>query len=309
MKKTTLTIGVPAYNEELNIEEFLVSLLDQKLKKTILKEILVYSDASSDNTNKIVAKLAKKYPVIKLIKGTSRKGKYFRVNELFTRSKTDVLVILDADIAMEGNHFLEKLVTALIADKKALMVAAHVDLVRPKGFIAKVLYTTFVIGDYMRFSVPGYDIAPNFHGAATAYRNTFIKTLSIPTNTTDPHLYIYLAAKKRNGFRYCRNAVILQNAPITVHDVKQLMHRSIGKEDAVLEKMFGHEMIKEVHRIPRRAKVQGVLTSFLQEPFFTPLALLVSFYLGRMVHIKNIDKSPIWEINKSTKKPIHYVKK
>src|SRR5882757_1314182 len=102
MKKITLTIGIPAFNEEKNIENFLLSLFKQKLQKVKLDKILVYSDCSSDKTNEIVKKLSKKYPIIMLIEGKSRKGKYFRVNQMFALNKSDVLILLDADIALVG---------------------------------------------------------------------------------------------------------------------------------------------------------------------------------------------------------------
>jgi len=308
MKKTTVTIGIPAYNEELNIEGFLRSIFTQKLNALILEEVLVYSDCSTDKTNEIVLKLAKKYPKIKLIQGKSNKGKYRRVNELFHRNKSEVIVILDADIAMEKNDFLEKLVHMLVVDKKAVMIAAHIKLVKPGRFIAKIIHASFVFGDLMRLSVPGYDIAPNFHGAATVYRGSFAKNISIPTNASDPHLYIYLSARKQNGFRYCLQSTILQYAPSTVADVKQLMQRSIGKDDPVLEDIFGKEIIEEVHFIPQRAKFIAIWKSFRIQPLYTIPAMMVSFYLGRIVKPGKIDTSPVWKINKSTKKPFSYAK-
>src|SRR6266567_1694371 len=119
MKKTTLTIGIPAYNEEQNIEGFLRSLFEQKLHAVTLEEVLVYSDSSTDKTNTIVHKLKKTYPKIKLIQGKSKKGKYRRVNELFHKNKSEALVILDADIALEKDDFLETLINTFISDKKA----------------------------------------------------------------------------------------------------------------------------------------------------------------------------------------------
>ncbi len=308
MKKTTLTIGIPAYNEEQNIEGFLRSLFEQKLHAVTLEEVLVYSDSSTDKTNTIVHKLKKTYPKIKLIQGKSNKGKYRRVNELFHKNKSEALVILDADIALEKDDFLETLINTFISDKKALMVAANVKLVQPEGLIARIIHANFVFGDLMRLSVPGYDIAPNFHGAATVYRGSFSKTISIPTTVSDPHLYIYLTAKKQNGFRYCPQASVLQYAPTTIADVKQLMQRSIGKNDPVLETIFGKEMIEQVHVVPRKAKFIAVWKSFLIQPLYTPLAIMISFYLGHMVKPAKVDKSPIWKINKSTKKPFTYAK-
>ena len=308
MKKTTVTIGIPTYNEEQNIENILRSLMQQQTDTVSLQEIIVNSDASSDKTNAIVKRLNKKYRIITLIENKERKGKYFRVNQLFHKTKSDVLVILDADIALKGDKFLETLVTSLMADKKAVMTAAHVELIRPDGFFAKVMDTTFVFGDFMRLSVPGYDIAANFHGAATAYKKSFIQKVNIPTNLSDPHVYIYYMARKVKGFRYCMDAVILQNPAVTMKDIRQLMQRSIGKEDKELKKIFGKKMIHDANIIPKKAKIKGLIKCFLWQPFYTPLAVVMNYYFAKFARPEKVDKSPIWEINSSTKKPIIYAK-
>lgn len=308
MKKITVTVGIPAYNEEQNIEAFLRSIIAQKLQRVVLKKIFVYSDASSDRTNTIINKLTKTYPIITLIKGTARKGKYFRVNELFHRNTSDILIILDADIALDGNFFIETLATALDADPEALLGVAHNILLPSDGFIARILYAHFSLWDFIRTSSPRIDIAENYYGSATAYRKSFTSSVNIPSSISDPHFFIFLSAKKRNGFRYYMQAKILQYPPSTISDMKKLLNRSIGKRDKTLEKMFGKQLIQESLFIPTRAKIIGVWKCFLWNPLYTPLAILISFYLGRMVHPKNVDNSPLWEINKSTKKPMAYVK-
>ena len=309
MKKTTISIGIPAYNEEQNIELFLRSIFKQNFKKIELKEIIVNSDASSDRTNEIVQKLCKTYPVIKLNRGTERKGKYFRVNELFKKVNSDILIILDADIAFGNTLFLETIVNSLISNKEAVMMAANITLIRPQKFFPKILHTTFILGDMMRLSVPGYDIAANFHGAATAYKKSFIKKTYIPSKLSDPHLYIYLAAKKQNGFSYCPEAVILQIPPSTMQDVRHLMKRSIGKRDSRLEKLFGRKMLEETNTISIRYKLIGLWKCFLMYPLYTPLAVIMNYYLARIAVHEKKDSSPIWDVNTSTKKAISYAKR
>lgn len=308
MKKTTITIGIPAFNEEQNIEAILRSILAQKVNTVIIENIYVYSDASTDKTNEIVNKIRRKYSSITLIVGKTRKGKYFRVNELFKMNKSDILVIFDADIAIVGNKFIETITKALVSDEDALLVAAHNIFIYPTDFIARVLYAHFILWDYIQLSVPTGDIAPLYSGTATAYRKEFASSVIIPENVIDPHFYIYLAAKKRNGFRYCRDADILQYLPATIADMKKLMNRSIGKKDEALEKIFGEKLIQDSLVIPTRSKIIGILKCFLAYPLYTPFAILVSFYLGRISRPGKVDKTPIWEINQSTKKPIIYAK-
>ena len=283
--KITLTIGVPAFNEEQNIELLLRSILEQKLVNFVLEKILVNSDDSTDKTNDIVKKLAKDHKVISLIENKSRKGKYFRVNELFQKNKSEVIIILDADIALVGDQFCETLACALVSDPKAQMMVAHNVLIRPQGFIAKVLHTHFMLMDYIRLSAPNFQTADNFYGSATAYRGDFARSLHIPTNLLDPHFYIYLSAKKVDGFRYCLNAKILQYPPGTIKDLKKLLNRTIGKRDKELEKKFGIELIDQAHYMTTKAKIKGTIKCFFWQPFYTPLAILLSIYIGRFMKL------------------------
>ncbi|HWY79087.1 MAG TPA: glycosyltransferase family A protein [Candidatus Sulfotelmatobacter sp.] len=308
MKKTTVTIGIPAYNEERNIEILLRSIIDQKLHNVIIKEILVYSDASTDNTNLVVNNLKKICPLLKLKMGKSRRGKYFRVNELFRQNTSDILIVLDADIALVGNRFIENFVKEANANPYASMVVAHNILIRPKGLVAELLYSHLLLWDFIRLSIPNYDSVENYFGTATAYRRNFARSIVIPATVTDPHMYIYLVAKKRGGFRYSFAVEVLQNSLTTFQDMKKLIHRSIGKKDRVLENLFGEEMIYHAQHVSIQTKIIGTLKYIIHYPLYTPFAVLLSFYLGRLAQKEKTSVSPIWEINLSTKIPIPYAK-
>ncbi|HZE86811.1 MAG TPA: glycosyltransferase family 2 protein [Methylomirabilota bacterium] len=305
--ETTVTIGIPAYNEEQNIDNLLQSLLLQKHADFAIQEILVVSDCSNDNTDKIVQKFSQKYPFIKLIQGKNRKGKYFRVNQIFKSCKSDVLIVLDADIALVGKNFIQKLTHTLITDPKAQLVSAHNILLQPKDLIGKVIHANFVLWDFVRQSIPYYDHAANFYGSATAYRGTFARSMTIPDTLSDPHLYIYLSAKKLNGFRYCREAEVLQWPLSTLEDLDKFLNRTIGKKDKMLEKMFDVK-IEDVYYFPRRYKFLGLLKALLRYPFYTPLALLLSFSIAKRKLPQKKTNSPIWDITLSSKKPITYAK-
>lgn len=308
MKKTSITIGIPAYNEEQNIQNLIESIFKQDLKNVSLERILVNSDASTDKTNKIVTNLAQKYREVQLLKNKNRKGKYFRVNELFQKNKSDIIIILDADIALVGDKLIENLTNALLADKKAVMMVAHNVLIRPQGFVAKVLHTHFMLWDFIRLNEKNLDTPDNFYGSATAYDGNFARSLHIPDNLLDPHFYIYLSARKIHGFRYNRKTEVLQYAPATINDLKKLLKRTIGKRDKKLEKIFGKEAVIKSHGPSTSAKFIGTLRCFLWQPFYTPLAVLLGIYIGKFMHCEETNKSPIWDINTSTKKAIPYAK-
>jgi len=90
-------------------------------------------------------------------------------------------------------------------------------------------------------------------------------------------------------------------------DLKKFLNRSIGKKDTVLEKMFGVK-IEDIYYFPRRNKLIGLFRTFLWQPFYTPLAIMLSFYIAKFMPLGKSTNSPIWDITISSKKPIQYEK-
>lgn len=298
----SVSIGIPAYNEAANISNLLQSLLLQKQKGFIVSEIIVNSDASADKTVTIVNKLQKKHPIITVINNKKRRGKYFRVNQLLHQFKGDILILLDADIVPVGDNFISKLVKEITSNPQAKMVAAHNILLRPRSFVGKAICANFTLWDFIRLSIPKYEHAANFYGTATAFPGNFAHSITIPSNLTDPHLYLYLIANKKNGFRYCREAEVLQNSITNISDYIKFYRRTIGKKDKNLEKLFGIKT-EEVYYFPFQYKLLGLSKAFLSQPFYTLLGIVLGRYAEKKAASK-INKLPIWNITTSSKKSL-----
>jgi glycosyltransferase involved in cell wall biosynthesis len=301
IKKWSVSVGIPAYNEESTIVALLIDVFSQKRRNFFLEQVIVYSDNGTDNTAKIVTELRKKHPELVLIKGRIRKGKYVRVNQLLNRCKSDMMLILDADIAIVGDNFIEKLITVLKKDKQSVMVSTCNTLLRPKTFIGKLLHTHFVVWEFVRLSLPNHNNAANFYGTATAYRGSFARGLIIPSTISDPHLFLYLSANKINGFRYCPDAKVLQWPIMTIKDFKKLLQRSIGKKDPEIERIF-QVKTDEIYYFPLRYKMIGFLKALWWQPFYTPLAFLVITILVKFCLAGEANISSVWDITESTKK-------
>ncbi|MFX1296280.1 MAG: glycosyltransferase [Promethearchaeota archaeon] len=98
-KDITVTVGIPAYNEERNIGILLQNLISQELSAPFkLERIFVVASGCRDNTRQIVETLKKKYNVIDLIWEDERTGKASALNRIFKRAKTDILVLMGADV-------------------------------------------------------------------------------------------------------------------------------------------------------------------------------------------------------------------
>lgn len=305
MNNLSVSVAIPAYNEEVNIENLLIKLIAQNRKNFQLEQITVYSDGSTDLTNTIVKKISKKNPLIRLHASKLRKGKIFQLNKIFNSCNTDIVFVLDGDIKIIGNNFLSQIITEFKKRKSVSMIVAHQTPLRPDNFIGKLLFANFILWDYIRFSVPNYDHVQNFYGAATAYRRDFARSLHIPHDAVEERAYIYLMAKKIKGFYYCRNAEIVYWPVTTLSDFLKLSKRSFGLDHPFLAKKFSSEY-KKVYIIPWKYKILGILKSFYNQPFYTIPALILSIFLSNFVRKTEKCYTSLWEIAISSKKPYVY---
>lgn len=99
-----VTVIMPAFNAVEFIEKALISITQQNIQKTL--EILVVDDGSTDGTVAIVQGMARKYPSIRLIKNSRRKGPSGARNEGLLAARGQYIAFLDADDEFLPNHLL-----------------------------------------------------------------------------------------------------------------------------------------------------------------------------------------------------------
>jgi len=93
----TLSIIIPAYNEAGNIELALDDLLDI-LKDDLNKvEILVFNDASTDNTGEIADDYASRYPCIKVIHNNPNKGLGYNYRKGIEMATMNYIMLIPGD--------------------------------------------------------------------------------------------------------------------------------------------------------------------------------------------------------------------
>ena len=106
-----LSIIIPVYNEEKDIENF-IKFLKNKIYKNF--EIIIVDDGSTDNTKKII----KKYKEMKLIVG-GHKGPGFSRNLGAKNAQGEILIFIDADMTFDKNY-LKNLIKPILEDKKII---------------------------------------------------------------------------------------------------------------------------------------------------------------------------------------------
>jgi glycosyltransferase involved in cell wall biosynthesis len=135
-RRSTVTVGIPAYDEEANIGELLKVLFRQKKDNFNLNEIIVVSDGSNDNTEAIVESFKERR--VRLFKNEHRQGQNSSQNLIVSETESDYLLLLEADILPETEYYISKLVS-FAQEKSADVVQGLPKPLTPKTFVESVL--------------------------------------------------------------------------------------------------------------------------------------------------------------------------
>ncbi|OQX82462.1 MAG: hypothetical protein B6D53_04575 [Candidatus Omnitrophica bacterium 4484_49] len=121
-------IIIPCYNEEENIEECIRRIPD--LGKPT--QIIVVDDGSRDGTSYRVKKLKSHFPNLTLLRHIPNKGKGVAVQRGFDFADADVLIILDADMAVIPEE-IPRFIHALHSEKARVINGSRFLLPMEKG--------------------------------------------------------------------------------------------------------------------------------------------------------------------------------
>lgn len=107
----TLSIIIPAYNEEKTIAELLQRVLDANLGEGIDRELIVVNDCSTDSTGRIVQSFIAAHPQapITYLVHDRNQGKGMAVRTGIQAVTGDYVVMQDADLELDPNDFARML--------------------------------------------------------------------------------------------------------------------------------------------------------------------------------------------------------
>src|SRR5947209_6505819 len=119
-KPCTISVGIPAHNEESSIRNVLQSILDQQENNFVLKEVIVISDGSTDKTVEKAKAISDRR--ITIIDDKKRKGKSARLNQICTKCTGDILILCDADIIIDNNKLFSIIIDQIDITKAGVAV-------------------------------------------------------------------------------------------------------------------------------------------------------------------------------------------
>lgn len=297
-KVPSIAVGIPAYNESANIVNLIQSIMSQVREGYYIKEIIINSDGSEDNTIQLVNDFAKLDKRIRIINNKERKGKAHRLNEIYKIHESDFLLTLDADIMLGRTDVISKMVKTF-KDKDALVSAANFVPIKSHKFIGQIMYSNNILWNYTRESLNNGDHIANLYGGASMLRKDFSKTISYPEKITCDEEFLYIKAKEKNGFRFAKDAIILFKAPESIKEILLQGNRFYNERKMLID-IFG-EKILSLHDIPIKIKMNAIFKTLLSGEFLILIAILMNVFLRVIPFEDDLNKNGMWKMAQSTK--------
>ncbi len=140
-----ISVIVPAYNEERNLERCVLSVINADYPKNKI-EIIIVDDGSTDRTYEIAKKLERKYPKIIKVYKKKNSGKADSVNKGIEKAAGEIIATLDADSYITPKA-IEKMLP-YFKEERVMAVTAAVKAGNREGILEKLqaveyIYTLF----------------------------------------------------------------------------------------------------------------------------------------------------------------------
>lgn len=300
MKKPRVTIGIPAYNAEDNIKPLLSALLRQ-IKSEQGREIIVYSDCSRDKT---VARARKiKSDKIRVIEAKRRGGFSLGVKTIFEIFKTDILVLLNDDIKITDEHFIEKLIKPFQGNPRVGLVSGNPRPLKARNFIEEAIISSVNAYKKASYKIKNGDNNFTCDGKILGLSKAFAKSLTFPKDmaamgNVDAYLYFSCLA---NGFRYInsKEAIAYYRCPSSFGDYLSLTIRN-NSNFYLLRKTFGKLVDKEYEK-PIFIFTWSLLTEFIKNPLGCLFIFLMRFYINLKAKMAANQFNKTWEVVRTSK--------
>jgi poly-beta-1,6-N-acetyl-D-glucosamine synthase len=294
--KPTVTIGIPAYNEEANISHLLIDLLEQKERSYELKAIIVVCDGSTDRTEHEA--LSVQSEKLTIISFASRQGIARAQNEIFKRADTDICVLFDADVRLENQNTLQQLLVPIISGNAAFTSGSMLETL-PETFLEKVLWVSMRLKDTIFSSWRKGDNIYTCNGKIRAFSRELYKQLHFPYSLgEDAYSYLF-AVYNKFIYRYVPQAKVIYKLPDTLSDHAGQSLRFLESKERYIT-AFGSDFVKREYAIPLHLYAFAFIKMFIRNP------VLLSYYLYLKLRIRfskefHAQDYELWSVATSSK--------
>jgi len=287
-RQTVLTVDVviPAFNEGSCIEGILHDVtVAQQHDWFQIQNIYVISDASGDETDDIVKRIATRDRRVKLISKQERKGKQDSINLAFSVTRADVVVFVDADVRSASDQSIAKLIQPFY-DGSVALVQGGLVRARP-GFTLNpakhAAYFDWIVVDKIRRRK---DISWwSIDGRVMALSRDFYKNLQLPCSLADDQFIFYSCIKEGRKFVWAEDAVFYYGPPESITDFSHQWSRYFFYTDRSRQ-YFGEDLIGSHMSVPGLWRT--IMSSSIRHPF-CGLAWLFCYGISKVEYALGID--------------------
>lgn len=267
----TFAILVPALNEARTIGSLIDDILSQDLGDSLmLEKIVVVSDGSTDATNEIVATRAASDPRIQLIVNPRTLGQLQSENIGMRVVESDFLVMLDADVTLNGPRTLRNLLEGF--DRSVGLVGGDVvPAGEDKTLTARVSRCGNMLSRNIQSRIGHGNSVYSAHGAILAMSRDLYSTIEIPVQRMERQMvsedqYLYLRCIEEDmRFVYRGDAEVLHRFPDSFADYVRKSARFVTSLSETVDFFEGRDLAGEYH-IPLRIKVLAFAELLRQDP-------------------------------------------
>lgn len=288
---TTVSVGIPSYNEESNIKRILEKVILSNLNSVDLVEIII-SDDSTDDTPNIVKQFMQDHSKkIILLHDDKRRGAGNAWNNIIQHATGEVIVLYDADVIPDLNC-----TTELVGKIKnnVVICASNPKPITDAGIPAKgTIFVSEWLESVRKRQLSEYTVM----GRGLSIRSDIAKKISIPDGLIAIDLFIQNKVLEMGyGVVFNPSAIVLFKPSKTFVDFVSQVVRAVN----------GHNQLKNLGcHMKNQLTLKTALMEFFRIASRNPVGalstcicyIMIPFYNKR---IKNTD-SALWHTAQSTK--------
>lgn len=265
MNKPTVTVAIPAYNEEKSILKILESIYLQKRRNYTLSDVKVYSDGSTDS---MVSLIKSNLKAVIVVDSKINIGKNRRINQIMKENSSDILIQADADIKLSNDSVFDNLVEPLAKNSKIGISCAYHLASKPKYFVERLAYFGFKVWDNARISLGKKGVRYYCEGGLRAFSNKFTKEFRIPLvrGVSEDSYSFYWAVKNEHKVVVNKVAKVYIDLPANYSDYARQMKRFLSDPVNVTE-AFGKDLTHKYETMNSLIKIRALIAEFMKSPF------------------------------------------
>ncbi len=290
----TVTVAIPAHEEQETIRDLLNQILRQETTGFSLREIIVLSDYSTDDTVAQAKQVAD--PRIKVIETPERMGQNRCQNTLFRMAEGDIVVFLEADMIPQSPHYLKELIDPILRGDVVSTYGATEPWLNTKGFGSLLYFIESAKVLAFRSHRRGKNIFTCHSGKAVLKSRA--TNLNWPPDIAEDAYFYLFGRYTLRSVQYTPRAVLYYHVPTSLFDYFRESMRFVTSK-RTLKMYFSPRTIRREYSLsgPIALDFIGMLSR-------RPLVLviyLIMVSIARFLSIFIAAHTPTWKTAHSTK--------